>query len=893
MKHSNNDPGRESGRPEETPELHEILCAYLLGEANADEIRRVEEALAQSEELRAERERLEKTLGVVRGAFPEEALSESAFADVLAKAEGIQKGEDSAKPEPSSGRPPLILLRSNWIKAAAAVMVVGVGAWTLQQAGSTQVEIAALDTERVREERLQLSEEELVDLLGGLGYVGGGAGGGAGVVQETESLNALGYSGSDMPDASSVAPKYDGRSVIRPASPPSNGAAPERRARALAATPGGAAGSGKGAYRGPGDTKPPGSTVISSDAFFLGQGEKVRSKPEPTSEDQQRLDYRKAWTKTFDELSTDLVVSEVYDEFSRTGNVDRWRISPNADERFRDEFASLTPGEREEYVRDYCRERLQRCYPRPRETPRDMYFRFWGDNQFQLTELDRLSTFSVDVDTASYALARRYLEEGNLPTKAQIRTEEFLNYFDPDLAPPTTGTFAIHTELAPSRFGGQEPRSMLRVGVRGRVIDKAERDPLSLTFVIDTSGSMRENNRLELVKHAVRLLVGELDQRDSIAIVAYSNEARVVLPLTPASQGGVIEAALYPLAPNGSTNAEAGLRLGYELAQTGLDPEKHHRVVFLSDGVANMGQTDQDRIAGDVKGFLDAGIYLNTIGVGMSNHNDVFLEQLANKGDGICDYIDTADAARRAIVERFTGAFQPIASDVKIQVEFDPKKVHRYRLLGYENRAIADKDFRNDAVDAGEVGAGHQVVALYELELASDAAKDSPLATVRLRYKAPKGPGQDPREPEVTELERRIFVGEAKDSFAKASAGYRRSAVVAQFAEFLRRSSHTYGDSAEALLAETAQLATELRDPDFDQFLGMVKRAYGLGLPGGPRGELDLTLDEFRRFQILRLELESLNRKLDSKFLEELEQQNSELEDRLKDVIRRELEKNG
>ena len=246
------------------------------------------------------------------------------------------------------------------------------------------------------------------------------------------------------------------------------------------------------------------------------------------------------------------------------------------------------------------------------------------------------------------------MRNGNLPTREQIRTEEFVNYFDPDIPVPTEGTFAIQTEMAPSLFGGSERRWQLRVGVRGMEVH--DRKPLSLTFVIDTSGSMEENQRLELVKHALRLLVSQLDGRDEISIVAFNKEARQILPMTSAANRGVIESALHPLTPDGGTNAEAGLVMGYEVAMAGLNAQSHNRVILLSDGVANIGETDQDRINANITRHREAGIYLNTIGVGMSNHNDVFLEQLANKGDGVCDYVDDAASTERAIVERFTGA---------------------------------------------------------------------------------------------------------------------------------------------------------------------------------------------------------------------------------------------
>ena len=391
----------------------------------------------------------------------------------------------------------------------------------------------------------------------------------------------------------------------------------------------------------------------------------------------------------------------------------------------------------------------------------------------------------------------------------------------------------------------------------------------------------------------------------------------MVLPMTDASERGLIESALHPLSPNGGTNAEAGLKMAYELALTALDSAAHSRVILLSDGVANIGTTDQDRINRDVTRHRDAGIYLNTIGVGMNNHNDVFLEQLANKGDGICDYVDDEAAARRAIVERFTGALIPIAGDVKIQVEFDPAQVHSYRLLGYENRAVADADFRNDAVDAGEIGAGHQVVALYELDMVAGEssvihrsrgrtyvaqdpkAEEGPLATIRLRWKAPKAAHQHPLEVEVTETSAVVELEGMHQSFAEASAGYRRSVLTAQLAEFLRRSSHAREDSFRVLDDQTARLAKEEGDEDSHELANLVKRTMALGLPLQllDRSGVDLALDEYQRYLYMRAQLDDLERLQQGRSdreLKDLEDRNSDLEQSLRERIYTDLqEKNG
>ncbi|MFT7670358.1 MAG: Ca-activated chloride channel family protein [Planctomycetota bacterium] len=604
--------------------------------------------------------------------------------------------------------------------------------------------------------------------------------------------------------------------------------------------------SAKKSYRGPGDSTPPAVPATAKagpEDFFLGRGEQAQSDQVSTPGFELHLKEKSADLEGLSAMRTKAI--------------------------------------------------LDSCVRRAGEAPSAMFFRFWGDNAFELCQADNLSTFAVDVDTASYTLARRYIMDGILPAKEQVRTEEFLNYFKPDIAAPTQGTFAIHTDLAPSLFGNgkdaESERWMMRVGIRGREVAREERKPLTLTFVIDTSGSMREGGRLELVKHSLRLLTAQLNAADSIAIVGFSSTSQVILPMTSAQNRALIEESLYSLSPKGGTNAERGLVMGYEVAHAALTPGAHNRVILLSDGVANLGQTDQDRINADVRGRRDAGIYLNTIGVGMSNHNDTFLEQLANKGDGICNYVDSAAEARRALVDNFTGAFEPIARDVKIQVEFDKQQVYRYRLLGYENRAIRDVDFRNDLVDAGEVGAGHQVVALYELEM-TGVQGEAPLAKVHLRWKEPTGVGRDVLEDEATEVERRVHFTSATN-WAGALPSFKRCVFVAQFAEILRRSVHARDDSMDKLIRETEALVTLTQDSDLVEFLSLLRQSRAL-IISQAHLETDLSrcVDEIRRNRILQAQYDDLLNEENVKVFAELERVNNELERRIRDLIRREVE---
>ncbi len=522
---------------------------------------------------------------------------------------------------------------------------------------------------------------------------------------------------------------------------------------------------------------------------------------------------------------------------------------------------------------------LERCRRLPGESPSMMYFRFWGDNPFELARLDNLSTFGVDVDTASYALARAYLERGLIPEKAQVRTEEFVNYFRPDVPAPQDGALALHLEAAPSLFGG-EGRWLLRVVLRAREVPRAARPPQNITFVIDTSGSMAQENRLELVKHTLRLLLTELDERDRVAIVRFSSDASLCLPLTSVRERALIEEKLFELAPQQSTNAAAGLAIGYEQALSGLDPEAQNHVLLLSDGVANTGVTDHEQITRDAAAYRAQGIVLNTVGVGMGNHNDVLLEQLADRGNGLCCYVDTPQEAKRALVDRFSGAFVPVARDVKIQVEFDPERVTRYRLLGYENRAVSDADFRNDTVDAGEVGAGHQVAALYEIEPAAPPAPGV-FARVRVRFLPPRGQGDA-----AVEFEQSIDGAAIKASYDQGSPGYRRSVLVAQFAEFLRRSTHAQGDSLDLLAHEARKLDQELRDPEFSEFAALADASRELILKSLPQDDpLAQAIDAVQKNAVLRAEITDLSRGADRTLLEQLEAENRRLEKKLEELL--------
>ncbi len=452
----------------------------------------------------------------------------------------------------------------------------------------------------------------------------------------------------------------------------------------------------------------------------------------------------------------------------------------------------------------------------PTMPPPDNYFRDYGVNPYEDPREDPLSTFSLDVDTASYSVARRYVMDGNLPPAESVRVEEFVNYFAADYPSPADIAFGIYADGAPSPFQ-RDGSYIVRFGIQGYQVPDEDRKPASLTFVIDVSGSMEMENRLGLVKQSLQLLVDRLRPTDSVAIVAYGSEAYVVLNPTSGEDRNYILSAIYSLHTEGSTNAEAGLRLGYQMAYQAFRPGMTNRVILCSDGVANVGVTGPEAILEEIRGYTDTGITLTTVGFGMGNFNDVLMEQLADKGDGNYAYVDTLDEARRLFVDNLTSTLQVIAKDAKVQVDFNKDVVARYRLIGYENRAVADQDFRNDTVDAGEIGAGHHVTALYAVILNPGA--QGRLATVQLRW-------QDPQNLAVREINGNFNTWDLASTFENASPRYQLAVVVGQYAELLRLSPWATGCSVGQILQHAVRLSGLFPgDPDVSEFAALVSRA--------------------------------------------------------------------
>jgi Ca-activated chloride channel family protein len=444
-----------------------------------------------------------------------------------------------------------------------------------------------------------------------------------------------------------------------------------------------------------------------------------------------------------------------------------------------------------------------------------MFFKHYGVNPFVDTEDDHLSTFAIDVDDASYVMTRSYLNRGYLPPDEGVRTEEFINHFTYNYQPPQEAPFRVYLEGAPSRFGRN--CQLLKIGIKGREIRVENRKPANLVFVIDVSGSMAREDRLTLVKKALRLLVDELKPDDKIGIVVYESQGRVVLEPTSLECRSEIIRAIEQLYPGGSTNAEEGLRLGYWMAERNFEQGKINRIILCSDGVANVGRTSAKDFLKWIKRYADRGITLTTVGFGMGNYNDILMEKLGDKGNGHYAYVDNLSEARRIFVENLTGTLQVIARDVKVQVDFNPEVVRSYRLLGYENRDVDDNKFRDDKEDGGEIGAGHEVTALYELKL-HDEAPSADIGTVNIRYKYPDSE-------HAAEISRRIPRSIFAATFTEASAEFKLAAAAAEFAEILRKSYWAKGSHLKDVLALVREISNEIDSPDVIELLSLVSKA--------------------------------------------------------------------
>ena len=445
---------------------------------------------------------------------------------------------------------------------------------------------------------------------------------------------------------------------------------------------------------------------------------------------------------------------------------------------------------------------------------------------------DVLSTFALDVDTASYDYARRTLSDGRLPDPAQVRPEEFVNAFAQDYAQPAGEGIGVQADGSmlptwqdPGRYAAGDDASqrpavagdvrLMRVGLQTRAERFGQRQDAHLTFVVDVSGSMREPGRLDLVQDALHTLIDELRGTDSVAIVAYSTTARVIRPMTPVREKADLHRAVDELGTEDSTNLEAGVVTGYEVARAGFREGVANRVILLSDGLANAGSTSHEAILSQVRENAGKDIALLCVGVGRE-YGDDLMEQLADDGDGFAVYVDHEEQARRLFVEQLPGTLAVRARDAKVQVAFDRSSVATYRLIGFENRTVADEDFRNNAADGGEVGPGHSVTAMYVVTLRPGAAGTVATATARW---------QSPRTGVADEARAVVDVADLAGAYASAAPRMRLDYVAAAFADYLRGGLPAGTLPLDRLAAEADALALTTEDRDVRTLAGLIRRA--------------------------------------------------------------------
>ena len=460
------------------------------------------------------------------------------------------------------------------------------------------------------------------------------------------------------------------------------------------------------------------------------------------------------------------------------------------------------------------------------------------DNPFMDVTQNPLSTFSIDVDTASYSNMRRFLENGSLPPKDSIRIEELVNYFDYDYKAPKDGKpFAANVEMTDAPWNPKH--RLLRIGLKGREIDEGKRPESNLVFLIDVSGSMDTPNRLPLVKDSMKMLVDKLTESDRVAIVTYAGDTRLLLPSTRGDQKATLRGVIDGLRAGGSTNGASGIQLAYQTAQENFIKGGVNRVILATDGDFNVGITNRGDLTRLIEEKAKSGIFLSALGFGMGNYKDTTLELLADKGRGNYAYIDTASEARKVLVEQINSTLVAIAKDVKIQVEFNPRLVKSYRLLGYENRVMAKEDFNNDAKMAGVIGAGHVVTAFYELELAGTSAEDNATKGVDpLRYQKPPqtSAAADSREIATVKIRSKepekdvsalteFVIKDSVGRFTAASGDFKFAAAVAAFGMMLRDSPHKGNADFERVLEWAKAGKGEDRSGYREEFIRMVHRA--------------------------------------------------------------------
>ncbi len=460
------------------------------------------------------------------------------------------------------------------------------------------------------------------------------------------------------------------------------------------------------------------------------------------------------------------------------------------------------------------------------------------ENPFLTATQNPLSTFSIDVDEAAYSNVRRYITQGQLPPKGAVRIEEMINYFDYEYPQPTgADPFSVITEVAQCPWS--KTHQLVHIGLQGKKLDAGQLPAANLVFLIDVSGSMDEYNKLPLVKESLSMLADQLRPQDTVAIVVYAGSAGLVLAPTSGANKQTIKDALQNLQAGGSTAGGEGIQLAYKTAKANFVKEGNNRIILCTDGDFNIGASSDDELVTMIENERKSGVFLSVLGYGMGNYKDNKMQQLADKGNGNHSYIDNANEAKKVLVNEFGSTLFTIAKDVKLQLEFNPTKVQSYRLIGYENRVMASEDFNDDAKDAGELGSGHTVTALYEIipagvkdefahnvdplkyqvRPAAVVTTTEELMTIKLRYKAPDG--------DVSKL---IVhpVNQATGLFNRPSDNFCFAAAVAEFGLLLRSSAF----KQEANYAQVISLAGGAKSNDAygyrSEFVDLVKQAESL-----------------------------------------------------------------
>lgn len=465
-------------------------------------------------------------------------------------------------------------------------------------------------------------------------------------------------------------------------------------------------------------------------------------------------------------------------------------------------------------------------------------YAYINENDFKTATDEPLSTFSIDVDNASYTNTRRFLSQNStMPPTDAVRIEEFINYFDYNYPVPSKEeTFSVNNELAVCPWNSKN--YLLRIGIKGYTIPTEQLPHSNLVFLVDVSGSMSDGNKLPLLKKSLALLLEKLGERDRISLVVYAGSSGVVLQPTPASEKSTILAALDKLEAGGSTAGFEGLQGAYQLAEKHFIPNGNNRIFLATDGDFNVGPSSDGEMARMVEKYRDKGIYITVLGFGMGNYKDSKMEIIADKGNGNYFYIDDISEAQKVLVDNLAATMYTIAKDVKIQVEFNPAHVASYRLIGYENRLLNNQDFEDDTKDAGELGAGHTVTAVYEIvpsggntnninklkyqnKTLNDAAASNELVTVKFRYKKP---GED-KSREIVKV-----VNNNAQQFEQASTDFRFTAAVAGWGMLLRQSKHSGNFSYDNVL----QIASNALGDDMygyrAEFLRLVKQSKTLSV---------------------------------------------------------------